>query len=174
MTPAEACALDRAGIEAWQWEKLRELLEILRRGDGFYAQRVRGSVRGLREFTETVPFTFKRDLVCDQEAHPPYGSNLTLPMERYTRFCQTSGTTGEPMRWLDTPESWEWMTDCWTRVYRSAGVGPADRVFFPFSFGPFLGFWVAFDAAVRMGCLADPRRRDAERRAAARRFSTTM
>src|SRR6185503_14726938 len=34
--------------------------------------------------------------------------------------------------------------------------GPQDHVFFPFSFGPFLGFWLAFDAAARMGCLTIP------------------
>src|ERR1700761_5890188 len=44
----------------------------------------------------------------------------------------------------------------WTRVFESAGVGAGDRIFFAFSFGPFLGFWVAFDAAVQMGCLAIP------------------
>jgi phenylacetate-CoA ligase len=29
-------------------------------------------------------------------------------------------------------------------------------VFFAFSFGPFLGFWMAFEAAARMGCLCIP------------------
>ena len=33
------------------------------------------------------------------------------------------------------------MLDCWKAVYRAARVGAGDRVFFPFSFGPFLGFW---------------------------------
>ena len=28
------------------------------------------------------------------------------------------------MRWLDTPESWDWMLDKWTRVYQAAGVEP--------------------------------------------------
>ena len=41
--------------------------------------------------------------------------------------------------------------DCWKAVYRAARVGPGDRVFFPFSFGPFLGFWTAFDAGAQMG-----------------------
>jgi phenylacetate-CoA ligase len=77
-------------------------------------------------------------------------------VEEYRRFHQTSGTTGRPMRWLDTPDSWAWVVECWTRIYQSAGVGRRDRIFFPFSFGPFLGFWGAFDAAVRMGCLAIP------------------
>jgi phenylacetate-CoA ligase len=68
----------------------------------------------------------------------------------------TSGTTGRPLRWLDTPESWDWWTRCWTFVYRAAGVGPGDRVFFPFSFGPFIGFWAGFDAATRLGALTLP------------------
>ena len=48
------------------------------------------------------------------------------------------------------------MCNCWQRVYESAGVKPGTRIFFAFSFGPFLGFWTAFDAATRMGCLAIP------------------
>ncbi len=36
------------------------------------------------------------------------------------------------------------------------GVSKGDRIFFAFSFGPFLGFWVAFDAATKLGCLAIP------------------
>jgi phenylacetate-CoA ligase len=60
------------------------------------------------------------------------------------------------MRWLDTPESWDWVLDNWDRVFESAGVTRADRIFFAFSFGPFLGFWAAFEAATRMGCLVMP------------------
>jgi phenylacetate-CoA ligase len=103
-----------------------------------------------------VPFTRKQELIEDQRAHPPYGSNLTFPLERYTRFCQTSATTGKPLRWLDTPESWNWMLDNWAHVFRAAGVTSRDAIFFAFSFGPFLGFWLAFEEAARMGCLAIP------------------
>jgi phenylacetate-CoA ligase len=35
-------------------------------------------------------------------------------------------------------------------------VGRGDRVLFAFSFGPFLGFWMAFESAERMGCLCLP------------------
>src|SRR5437870_640677 len=87
---------------------------------------------------------------------PPYGTNLTFPLERYTRFHQTSGTTGAPLRWLDTPESWNWMVESWTEVFRAAGATASDRVFFAFSFGPFIGFWLAFEAAQRIGCLCIP------------------
>ena len=44
----------------------------------------------------------------------------------------------------------------WDRVYQAAGVTAQDHIFFAFSFGPFLGFWTAFEAATRMGALAIP------------------
>lgn len=108
----------------------------------------------LDDFRTRFPLTTKAELVADQAAFPPYGSNLTYPVGAYTRCHQTSGTHGAPMRWLDTPESWSAMTDAWVEVLKQAGVGPGDRAFFPFSFGPFLGFWLAFEAAQRLGVLS--------------------
>lgn len=137
-------------------ERLRALRAALLPSNAFYAARLRDDFATLEEFSERVPFLEKADLVTDQLAHPPFGSNLTYPLDRYTRFCQTSGTTGAPLRWVDTPESWAWMASCWRRVFESGGVTKDDRVFFAFSFGPFLGFWTAFDAAASMGCLAIP------------------
>jgi len=95
-------------------------------------------------------------LVDDQRANPPYGSNLTYPLGRFSRFFKTSATSGQPMCWLDTPASFHWMLDNWTRVYEAAGVTADDRIFFAFGFGPFLGFWTAYAAAGRMGCLMIP------------------
>jgi phenylacetate-CoA ligase len=110
-----------------------------------------------RKLADGFPFfTTKRELIEDQHTNPPYGSNLTFPLSRYTRFSQTNGTTGTPLRWLDTPESWDWMCGNWRRVFDAAGVTLGEHIFFAFSFGPFLGFWVAFEAASRMGCLAIP------------------
>jgi len=135
--------------------KLRELLAAILPGNPFYAAKLSGV--SPQADLANLPFTLKQELIEDQQAHPPYGSNLTFPLDRYTRFCQTSATTtGTPMRWLDTPESWDWMIANWTRVYQAAGVGSGDRIFFAFSFGPFLGFWVGFEAATRVGCLAIP------------------
>ena len=104
----------------------------------------------------TLPPTSKAELIADQNANPPWGTALSEPLERYTRFCQTSSTTGRPLRWIDTNESWQWMLDCWKIVYDGAGVRAGDRVFFPFSFGPFLGFWVAFEAGSQSGLLCVP------------------
>ena len=98
-----------------------------------------------------LPLTTKTELAEDQAANPPWGTALTEPLERYTRYCQTSSTTGRPLRWIDTNESWQWVLDCWKAVYQAARVIPGDRVFFPFSFGPFLGFWAGFEAGCQMG-----------------------
>jgi len=146
-----------AGVQAEQLGKLRALFRALRT-NAFYSRKLSGleEIPDLAWFRAHVPFTTKRELIDDQRAHPPYGSNLTYSLDRYTRFSQTNGTTGTPLRWLDTAESWEWMIGNWKQVFQAAGVGAGDRVFFAFSFGPFLGFWVAFEAAVRMGCLAIP------------------
>jgi len=152
---------DRAAIEAGQLGQLQALLSQILPSNRFYAEKfaragVDRGIGSLAGFSRLAPFTLKQELVDDQISNAPYGTNLTYPLRRYTRFNQTSGTTGRPLRWLDTPQSWEWLVDCWSRVYQAAGAGPDDRVFFPFSFGPFLGFWVAFDAAARLGCLAIP------------------
>jgi phenylacetate-CoA ligase len=103
-----------------------------------------------------LPFTTKQELVADQLAASPWGTDLTEPLETYTRYNQTSSTTGGPLRWLDTNESWQWMLDCWKAVYAGAKVGPGDRIFFPFSFGPFLGFWTAFEAGCQLGAHCIP------------------
>ncbi len=143
---------------ALQLERLRALLaEILPR-NRFVARRLGdfGELRDLADFTTRVPFTHKAELIADQAAHPPYGSNFTFPAAAYTRFCQTSGTTGRPLAILDTNESWQWMLGNWRRIYAAAGVAPGARVYFAFSFGPFLGFWTAFEAAAQHGCLCLP------------------
>lgn len=131
-------------------DELRALLDKVTPTNAFYAAKA-ATCHSLDDL-----YTTKAELIEDQLRNPPFGTNLTYPINRYTRFSQTSGTTGTPMRWLDTPESWSWMLDNWTRVFQAAAVTASDRIFFAFSFGPFLGFWTAFEAATRMGCLAIP------------------
>lgn len=149
----------RESIEQQQQMQLRALLEALSE-NRFYSARLK--VAGvtpdmsLSEFPSRTPFTFKQEIADDQRLHPPYGTNLNYPLECYTRFCQTSGTSGSPIHWLDTPESWNWMLHCWAQVFQAAGIGPPDRLFFAFSFAPFLGFWTAFESAAKLGVLSIP------------------
>ncbi len=153
--------LDRKGLDAHQYACLQQLLAAIVPANSFYTNKLLESgvgdgIGSVSDYVSRTPFTIKQELVDDQLRYPPYGTNLTYPVEEYTRQWQTSGTSGSPMRWLDTPESLSWMLDSWETVYRSADVTAGDRVFFTFSFGPFLGFWTAFEAAGRIGCLCLP------------------
>ncbi len=148
----------RLAIVTSQIEQLRVLWSAIIPVNSFYAKKFEAAglsrkISTISQFTQDVPFTTKQEIVDDQRAVPLYGTNLTYPLDRYTRCHQTSGTTGQPLRWLDTAESWNWMLANWEHVHRLAGTARGDRVFFAFSFGPFLGFWLAFEAAARLGCL---------------------
>ncbi|HYU81318.1 MAG TPA: phenylacetate--CoA ligase family protein [Candidatus Polarisedimenticolia bacterium] len=132
-----------------QWSRLAAKLPDLQRDNAFYRAKLPARASTLLD----LPFTTKAELSEDQAAHPPFGTNLTYPIERYARLHQTSGTTGQPLRLLDTAESWDWWRECWQSVYRAAGVTAEDRIFFAFSFGPFIGFWSAFAGAERLGAL---------------------
>ena len=153
--------LPRAELERLQCERLVALLRNILPANRFYALKFAAAglqaddIRSPADL-KRLPFTTKTELVADQAEHPPYGSNLTYPLERYCRLHQTSGTSGRPLRWLDTPESWAWALDCWAAKYRFVRLRPGDRLFFPFSFGPFLGFWTAFESAAKVGYLCLP------------------
>ena len=146
-------------LRARQDDRLRSLLAAVVPANPFWTAKFRsidlGEIGSVDDLLK-LPFTTKADLVADHAAHPPFGSNLTYPVAAYSRMHQTSGTTGRPLRWLDTPESWTWFANCWGQIFRLAGVGPDDRIFFPFSFGPFIGFWAAFEGASRLGNLVIP------------------
>ena len=152
---------DRETLAQAQARRLSQLLQRIYGRNPFYTRKL--DAAGLRPDSLTfphdlvrLPFTTKQELAADQEGVPPWGTNLTEAIERYTRYNQTSSTTGRPLRWLDTNESWQWMLDCWKAVYDGANVDAHDRIFFPFSFGPFLGFWTAFEAGCQIGAHCIP------------------
>ena len=148
--------LDRHTLQERQGEGVRQLLRAIYGRNPFYTRKldeagVHPDALDLPLDLERLPFTTKAELVLDQQHTPPWGTNLTEAETAYTRYCQTSSTTGRPLRWMDTNTNWQWMLDCWKAVYHAAHIGPGDRVFFPFSFGPFLGFWAGFDAGSQIG-----------------------
>jgi phenylacetate-CoA ligase len=147
----------RSAIEQHQVERLRRMLRHVLATNGFYRGKLLqdgvSEIDGLEGF-KRLPFTTKSELVEDQLAHPPFGTNLTFPLEKYIRVHQTSGTTGKPMYWLDTEESWDWWAECWKTIFQAAGVCSDDRIYFAFSFGPFIGFWSGWESARKIGALA--------------------
>jgi phenylacetate-CoA ligase len=137
-------------------DRWRNLLDAIIPYNSFYARKLGGLAWNSIPW-ESLPFTYKDELIADQKSHPPYGTNLTFPLRRYVRLHQTSGTTtGSPLRWLDTSESWQWMLHCWRKYFEWMELRADDRLFFAFSFGPFLGFWTAFEAAVAGGWFVLP------------------
>ncbi len=141
-----------------QLQKLNDLIQAILPANRFYAEKLGplGKFTSLSDFTNNVPFTTKEELAANHEQHPPYGTTHTFPLARYHRFHQTSGTRGKPLIWLDEPDGWAWILDNWEWVWRGADVKAGATAFFPFSFGPFLGFWAGFEAATRMGVRAVP------------------
>ena len=152
----------RSEITSLQLDKLRRLLSLVRTENAFYTQKLTAAGCHLPEsfsmedYVREIPLTTKEEFIEDQVSFPPFGSNLTFPLDQYSRYSQTSGTTGHPLRWLDTSESWSAMIENWLTVFQVSGISSKDRLFVPFSFGPFLGFWTAFEAATRLGCLCIP------------------
>jgi phenylacetate-CoA ligase len=148
---------NRRPIEAEQLRRLRRMLEEILPDNEFYRRKFAdadvGQLTSLEQI-ESLPFTTKSELVADQSQHPPFGTVLTFSRERYVRMHRTSGTTGKPLYWLDTDESWNWWAECWKLIFEAAGVGAADRIFFAFSFGPFIGFWAGWEGARKIGALA--------------------
>jgi phenylacetate-CoA ligase len=149
--------LEHSRLRDIQFERLAALIRQLPTSE-FYREKLEQAsldqkTRWELETLRQVPFTTKAELVAEQSAYPPFGRLLTNPAGTYTHLHQTSGTTGQPLRWLDTPESWQWFTKCWGYVYRAAGVTADDVVFCPFSFGPYISHWSAMAGAWHIGAL---------------------
>jgi phenylacetate-CoA ligase len=154
---ADEEVLDSSLLQVLQRRKLAAMLEEVRRNNAFYRDKFSSApFNPLSDPLDSLPFTTRAELERDQLAHPPFGSNLTYPIESYCRFHQTSGTGGHPMRWLDTEKSWAWFRHIWGIIFTSAGAQRGDRILFPFSFGPFVGFWGAFEGASAVGALCLP------------------
>ena len=147
--------------EAKRWQNFQGHLKKVCRSNSFQKKRFPElskweSWSGFDDFIQSCPLTTKQELEQDQVSNPPYGSNLTFPFDQYLRYSKTSGTTGQGMEWMDTPEDWQWMLENWKLIIQAAGVASGDRCFFAFSFGPFLGFWTAYEATVQAGCVCIP------------------
>ena len=86
---------------AHQTSRLQMLLKELLASNSFYGRKLRESgftdARMLRSLDDVkrLPFTCKDELVEDQNGHPPFGTNLTYPLDRYIHLHQTSGTMGK-------------------------------------------------------------------------------
>lgn len=153
--------LPREELADLQLRKLQAMMTELWGKNRFYTEKWQaaglepGDICSLSDLSR-LPLTKKHELVEDQAAHGPFGNNLTYPIAQYTRYHQTSGTTGAPLKVPDTAAGWEWWGRCWGHVLAGAGITAEDRLFMAFSFGPFVGFWAAVEGARQVGSLLIP------------------
>ncbi|MCK6623791.1 MAG: phenylacetate--CoA ligase family protein [Anaerolineae bacterium] len=153
--------LPREQLAAVQLKKLQVMLADIYGRNRFYTKKFTeagfylGDLKSLVDL-QYLPLTNKIELSTDQVAEGFTGANLTYPLTAYTRYHQTSGTSGQPLRVFDTVESWDWWGRCWAHVFAGAGVTAQDRIFFAFSFGPFIGFWAAVEGARQIGAMLIP------------------
>lgn len=149
----------REELAARQLARIKQLLNVVYADNAFYrkkflAQGIRPEeINSLADIVK-LPFTYKGEFQQDQAENPPYGTNLTEPLKNYTRFHQTTGTTGRPLKWLDTSEGWTWRGRCAAMSLAAAGITSEDVIFFPFAFGPHVAYWGIFAGAWQLGALA--------------------
>lgn len=154
---------DSSQLRAEQLRRLNGLLKEILPANQFYEKKFQACELQLDSLSQlaSLPLTTKQDLVDSSWLHPNdeqagFAANLTFQPDQYARFHRTSGTRGKPMIVLDTNADWQWWMEVWQYVLDSARMTQADRVLMAFSFGPFIGFWSAFDAAVERGAMVVP------------------
>jgi phenylacetate-CoA ligase len=151
----------RPQLEEHQFIRFKKLLGTVSGRNRFYRRKYEkakvdlSAIRSIRDLKE-LPFTDKKEFENDQLSNPLYGTMLTEPLENYVQYHQTTGTTGKPLRMLDTRESWEWRARCAGYILAAAGVTNKDTVLLAFNFGPYTAFWVIYEGAYRRGSLVIP------------------
>jgi phenylacetate-CoA ligase len=149
--------LNRTALGTHQLKRFNEMLSVLLPSNRFYAEKLARFPKCLESLEQLaeLPMTSKEELLS-VDAHQPLPMNLTYPLEKYVRFHQTSGTHGRPLAVYDTVDDWQWWIDCWQYVLDAAQITEYDRVLLAFSFGPFIGFWSAYEAIVARGGMVIP------------------
>jgi phenylacetate-CoA ligase len=159
-------ALEAPRLVEHQLDRLNALLRAILPQNKLYAEKLAAHVDMDRvaradgpldsiDQLSSLPFTFKEELQVPI-GQGQLAANLTFPTHQYVRLHQTSGTRGRPLTVLDTADDWRWWIECWQYVLDCADIQPQDCCLMAFSFGPFIGFWSAFDAAAARGCLVVP------------------
>lgn len=156
-TPAERQKLWQLGretLESYQLKRFNDLLSRILPANSFYADKLGLEPSRLSQLSDltTLPFTTKEELIEAEEQ----GVWKTFPSEDYVRYHQTSGTSGRPLPIVDTATDWQEWIGIWQHVLDAAQINAGETAMLAFSFGPFIGFWSAFDALVARGVRAIP------------------
>ena len=108
--------LPRERLMEIELKRFREALRWAKEDSPFYKKKLHGiepeDIRTLEDISK-VPMTEKDELREAQEGKDAslYGDLLAVPPEKLSVFHQTSGTTGKPVYFPDTYESWQLVVD---------------------------------------------------------------
>lgn len=153
--------LPRERLMEIELKRFRETLRWAKEGSPFYRKKLHGiepeDIRTLEDIGR-IPMTEKDELREAQEGKgfSLYGDLLAVPPEKLSVFHQTSGTTGKPVFFPDTYESWQLVVDIWCYILYAAGFRSTDRVFLPFVYNVYIAFWQGHYAAEKLGCEVVP------------------
>ncbi len=154
--------LPKEQLRGLQLEKLRRMTTYAAQKSGFHQRRFAAAgfkPEQLKTWDDIrrIPVMDRPDWMASQREKPIFGDLLAVPRENAIRYHLTSGTTGKtPLRVLDGPKDWQWISECWAYGFWAFGVRPTDTVFFAFSYGSFIGFWGAHYACEKLGALVVP------------------
>lgn len=154
--------LPKERLRALQFEKLKRVVRYAYERTGFHRRRFDAAkfhpdqLRTWDDFRRVPPMT-RTEWMDAQLEKPLFGDLLARPKEHAIRYHLTSGTTGRtPLRALDSPRDWQWISEAWAYGFWAFGVRPTDTVFFAFSYGSFIGFWGAHYGCEKLGALVLP------------------
>ena len=107
--------LQRDELRRIQLDKLNAMLKVAA-DHPFYQSRITTDLLPLESLDQLsdLPLLSKQELV--QQSPGVAGKIFAGPAASYTRYHQTSGTSGHPMPVLDTHDDWHWWLDCWDHV----------------------------------------------------------
>jgi len=102
------------------------------------------------------PFVTKDALRADQEANPPFGSNVCCDPGQIARIHGSSGTTGRPTLFVLSCDDWARIGAAHARIMWGFGVRPSDTLFIGSYFSLYLGSWGALAGAQVLGAAVLP------------------
>ena len=102
------------------------------------------------------PVVTKADIRADQEAHPPFGSNVCCPPGAIARVHGTSGTSGRASVFAVSRDDWQRIGAAHGRIMWGFGVRPEDTVFIGSFFSLYMGSWGALAGVEALGARALP------------------
>ncbi len=159
--PAAECD-DRDAIAARQSRRLEQLLAAIDGRNAFYTKKLKAA--GIRTAGAAVSGRSRDDCRSRPRASSSPIRRRILPgARRSASRSSATRATPRPRRRPDircggsTPtRAGSGCSSAGRRSIAPRGSDAGDRIFFAFSFGPFLGFWTAFDAAWQIGAHAIP------------------